>query len=73
MQQRNSNPSPARLLTLAQALERISSSRRTYFRTRTILPPAIRRGGRLFFVEAEIEEHILRLVEARDGGIRQDT
>ena len=56
---------PARLLRLDEALERVAASERTYYRDRSILPPAIRRRGRLLFVETEVEAMIAKLAEAR--------
>lgn len=53
--------SPCRLIPLKEALARISSSERSYHRNPSLLPVPIRRGGRLLFVEAEVDAHIRQM------------
>ncbi len=54
------------LLRLETALKLIAGSSRTYFRDRTILPPPIKRNGRLLFLASEVQAHIEKLAATRE-------
>ena len=55
------------LVALRAALRLVGASQRTYYRHPHILPPPIRRGGRLYFFLDEIYALLERLRAERDA------
>lgn len=68
--QRHSTPLDTggrQLVPLRAALRIVGASERTYYRHSDILPPPVRRGGRLFFFLDEIYALLEKLRAERDA------
>lgn len=60
------------LVPLRAALRIVGASERTYYRHTDILPPPVRRGGRLFFFLDEIYALLEKLRAERDAQLAAD-
>ena len=61
------------LVPLRAALRIVGASERTYYRHTDILPPPVRRGGRLYFFLDEIYALLEKLRAERDAQLTLDT
>ena len=67
------DPTRPRMVPLDVALVQVAASERHYYRTRgtpeSVLPPGVKRGGRWFFLQQDIDAHVLRMAGAASDSV----